>query len=259
MSRNTPLATLAKSSFPHRSGVEDRPDSNLLSALRDDDFALIAPYLVKESRVVGDLLYRPGDHIGQVYFPLGPSLISYLVTNDDGRDVETVMVGREGAVGGIVSSGHLPAYCLIVVKFGGEFLRATVSSIQAAKDQSMSFRRLFARYADCLMAQMFQSSACNAIHSIEQRTAKWILAAMDRTGDHTVPLTQQELASLMGVGRSYTSRIIQKFKIDGILETSRGALIVKDRDGLVACSCLCQRNLRTHFDAVLKGVYPETE
>lgn len=240
-------------------GARERPHSSLLSALRDEDFALIEPYLVKESRMSGDLLYRPGDNVAQVYFPLDASLVTYLVANTDGRDVETVLVGREGAVGGIVSSGHLPAYCLIMVKFGGPFLRATVSSIQAAKDQSMSFRQLFARYADCLMAQMFQSTACNAIHSIEQRTAKWIVAAMDRTGDHVLPLTHEELASLVGVGRSYASRVIQKFKADGILTTSRGSLIVDDRDALLARACRCQDSIKSHFDVVLRGVYPDPD
>lgn len=240
-------------------GTAERPHSNLLSALRDTDFALIEPYLVKETRETGDLLYKPGDNIAQVYFPLGPSLVSYLVSNVDGRDVETVLVGREGAVGGIVSSGNLPAYCMITVKFGGPFLKATVTCIQAAKDQSMSFRRLFTRYADCLMAQMFQSSACNAIHSIEQRTAKWILAAMDRTGNHVVPLTHEELASLMGVGRSYTSRVLQKFKAEGVLETSRGALTVVSREALVTRSCQCHDSIKAHFDVVLKGVYPDSD
>jgi Crp-like helix-turn-helix domain len=240
-------------------GERARPFSNLLSALRDDDFALIQPHLVLESKTSSELLYRPGDNVGMVYFPLGPSLVSYLVTNVDGRDVETVLVGREGAVGGIVSSGFLPAYCLIVVKFGGPFARATMSSIQAAKDGSPSLRKLFARYADCLMAQMFQTSACNAIHSIEQRTAKWILAAMDRTGDHVVPLTHEELASLMGVGRSYTSRVIQKFKADKVLVTSRGSLTIENREELERRSCQCNASIKRHFDVVLRGVYPEPD
>ncbi|MDX2258189.1 MAG: Crp/Fnr family transcriptional regulator [Hyphomicrobiaceae bacterium] len=240
-------------------GHRERPRSNLLAALRNDDFALIEPALALENRVTGDVLYRPGDDIAQVYFPLDASLVTYLVSNIDGRDVESVLVGREGAVGGIVSSGHLPAYCLIIVKFGGPFLKAPVASIQAAKDKSGSFRRLFARYADCLMAQVFQSSACNAIHTIEQRTAKWILATMDRTGADVIPLTHEELASLMGVGRSYTSRVIQKFKADGILTTQRGAITVTDKDALVAHACLCHDSVKSHFEIVLRGVYPEGE
>ncbi|MEF3366424.1 Crp/Fnr family transcriptional regulator [Methylocystis sp. 9N] len=234
-----------------------RPDSNLLQALRNEDFALIERFLMEEVRESEDVLYNPGDNIAKVYFPLGPSLVSYLVPNIEGRDVETVLVGREGAVGGIVSSGFLPAYCRIIVKYGGNFACATVSSIQAAKEQSISFRRLFARYADCLMAQMFQATACNAIHSIEQRSAKWLIAAIDRTGSDTVPLSQEQLASLLGVGRSYTSRVIQNLKADGVLETARGKLTVKNRDLLAAKACDCNESIKSHFEVVLRGVYPD--
>ncbi len=86
---------------------------------------------------------------------------------------------------------------------------------------------MFARYADCMLAQMFQSTACNAIHSIEQRTAKWIISAMERAdGDNVVPLTHEQFATLLGVGRSYASRVIQTFKAEGVLETRRGSILV---------------------------------
>ncbi|MCB1504881.1 MAG: Crp/Fnr family transcriptional regulator [Hyphomicrobiaceae bacterium] len=235
----------------------DRPPSNLLRALKEDDFRLIASGLSAEDRETGDLLYKPGDNVGKVYFPLGPSLVSYLVLTPHGKCVETILVGREGAVGGIVSSGFLPAYCLITVKYGGAFVTAPVAAIQDAKDRSATFRRLFTRYADCLMAQMFQATACNAVHSIEQRTAKWILAAMDRTGTRSVPMTHEQLATLMGVGRSYTSRVLQSFKTEGVLQTARGELIVKDEEALMKKSCDCNESVKAHFDSVLKGVYPD--
>ena len=104
---------------------------------------------------------------------------------------------------------------------------------------------------------MFQSTACNAIHTIEQRTAKWIVAAMERTGDHVVPLTHDQLASMLGVGRSYTSRVIQTFKADGILETQRGALLVRDQEALMSRSCRCNDSVKSHFDIVLRDVYPD--
>lgn len=233
--------------------------NNLLKALRPGDYALLAAHLEETEAPAGQLLYSPGDDVGTVYFPCGPSLASFLVCNEDGRDVETILVGREGAVGGIVSSGHLPAYCRIVVKFSGPFLRLPVRQLEAAKASSPSLRSLFARYADCLVAQILQSTACNAIHSIEQRTAKWILAAMDRTGEELVPLTHDELASMLGVGRSYTSRVIQTFKAEGILETRRGALMVRNRDALSARSCLCNESVKRHFEEVLRGVYPSEE
>jgi hypothetical protein len=155
------------------SGI-DRPDNNLLRRLNAGDFALIAPHLVPDEAEASELLYNPGDDVvDTVHFPCGPSLASYLVANEDGRDVETILVGREGAVGGIVSLGYLPAFTRITVKFGGPFARLPVGKLDAAKTTSVSLRNVFARYADCLLAQMFQSTACNAIHSIEQRTAKW--------------------------------------------------------------------------------------
>lgn len=233
-----------------------RPRNNLLERLSAGDYALIAPHLEPQERRSGDLLYNPGDDVDFAYFPVGPSLVAYLVTNEDGRDVEAVLTGREGAVGGIVSFGHLPAYCKITVKYTGAFVRMRVSVLNDAKAQSGSLNYLFARYADCLLAQIFQSTACNAIHSIEQRTAKWILAAMERTGNHEVPLTHEQLATMLGVGRSYTSRVLQTFKAQGVLETKRAALLVRDFDALKARSCLCNESVKAHFDAVLAGLYP---
>jgi CRP-like cAMP-binding protein len=111
-----------------------------------------------------------------------------------------------------------------------------------------------------MLAQVFQSTACNAIHSIEQRTAKWIISAMERTdGEEVVPLTHEQLSTLLGVGRSYTSRVIQTFKAEGILETRRGSILVRNPDGLRVRSCLCNEAVRTHFEEVLRGVYPDPE
>jgi DNA-binding MarR family transcriptional regulator len=238
----------------------DRPYNNLLRRLSAGDFALLEPHLVPEEAAANDLLYSPGDDVEIVHFPCGPSLAAFLVPNEDGRDVETILVGREGAVGGIVSEGFLPAYTRIAVKFGGPFVRLRVKNLEAAKTKSATLRNVFARYADCLLAQIFQSTACNAIHSIEQRTAKWILAAMERTdGDDSVPLTHEQLATLLGVGRSYASRVIQSFKAQGVIETRRGSILVRNRDGLKLRACLCNDAVKAHFEEVLRGVYPTEE
>ena len=240
-------------------GIE-RPFNNLLRRLSASDFALIAPHLAHEEAKANDLLYNPGDDVEIVHFPCGPSLVSYMVSNEDGRDVETILVGREGAVGGIVSEGYLPAYTRIMVKFGGPFVRLHVGTLDAAKIKSATLRNVFARYADCMLAQIFQSTACNAIHSIEQRTAKWIIAAMERTeGEDVVPLTHEQLATMLGVGRSYTSRVIQTFKAEGVLETRRGSILVRDREALRVRACLCNEAVKNHFEEVLRGVYSSEE
>ena len=114
----------------------DRPFNNLLRRLNAADFALIAPHLAEVDADAGDVLYSPGDDVEIVHFPCGPSLVSYLVPNEDGRDVETILIGREGAVGGIVSQGYLPAYTRIMVKFAGPFVRLPIGKLDAAKKQS---------------------------------------------------------------------------------------------------------------------------
>jgi hypothetical protein len=234
-----------------------RPFNNLLRRLSASDFALIAPHLTYEEAKANALLYNPGDDVEIAHFPCGPSLASFMVPNEDGRDVETILVGREGAVGGIVSEGYLPAYTRIVVKFGGPFVRLHVRKLNAAKVKSATLHNVFARYADCMLAEIFQSTACNAIHSIEQRTAKWIISAMERTGgDNVVPLTHEQLATLLGVGRSYTSRVIQTFKAEGVLETRRGSILVRNREALRMRACLCNESVKNHFEEVLRGVYP---
>src|SRR5260370_36132178 len=237
-----------------------RPYNNLLRRLSAADFALIAPHLAHEEAGANDLLYNPGDDVKTVHFPCGPSLATFLVANEDGRDVETILVGREGAVGGIVSEGFLPAYTRITVKFGGPFVCLPIKKLAAAKTQSKTLRNIFARYADCMLAQMFQSTACNAIHSIEQRTAKWSVSAIERAdGQNIVPLTHEQLATLLGVGRSYASRVIQIFKAEGVLETRRGSILVRNRGALQIRACLCNESVKNHFEEVLRGVYPSEE
>lgn len=234
-------------------------DNNLLRALRVDDWAILAPRLEDWSAPSGTVLHQPGDTVRFAFFPRGLSLISYLVVFEDGRAIETALVGREGAVGGIVSQGRLPAYSRAEVQRGGSFFRVNLHHLEEAKMRSLTLRYLFARYADCLMAQVFQSVACNATHTIEQRTAKWIMAAVERTGTDDLVLTQEQLAAMLGVGRSYLSRVIQDLRQREVIETRRGRIRVRDVDGLRALACECNDAVSRHFDEVLKGVYPAEE
>ena len=231
-------------------------ENNLLRALLPQDLKSLAPHLRAIQVEAGQVLYEPGDIVNYAYFPCGPTLISFVVPLADARVVETALIGREGAVGGIVSEGHLPAYCRAVVQFSGEMLRIESIKLERAKSASITLRLFFARYADSLLAQVFQAVACNATHTIEQRTAKWLLAALDRTGGQTIPLTQDQLASMLGVGRSYVARVLSGMKARGTLETSRGKLRIHKKDELETMACDCNELVRKHFDEVLMGVYP---
>lgn len=231
--------------------------NNLLKILKEDDKNLILPHLQEMTLERGAVLYEPGDDVRHAYFPCDRMLMSYRVLLDDGSGIETALIGREGAVGGIVSQGRLPAYCRAVVQFPGKALRIETLLLEEAKMASVTLRHLFARYADCLLAQVFQSVACNAAHTIEQRTAKWLIAAMDRTGDHVIPLSQEQLSEMLGVGRSYIARVIGGLKSRGVLETMRGRLLIHSINDLKALSCGCNDLVCHHFETVLSGVYPQ--
>lgn len=230
--------------------------NNLLSFLKPSDLELLRPHLRAFHTESNTILYDPGQSVQTVYFPCYRTLVSFLVSTEDGGAVESLLVGREGAVGGIVSQGSLPAFSKIAIQSGGDLLSLPVGVLDECKTHSRAIDSLFARYADCLMAQLFQSAACNAVHSIEQRTAKWIGAAIERSGSHEVPLTQERLAGMLGVGRSYISRVIGTFKEDGTLAVRRGHLVVRDEARLRSRACGCHEVVKAHFDVVLKGVYP---
>ncbi len=241
-----------------RQADDTRPFNNLLRVLDDRDYALIATDLFAAEKTAGDVLYHPGDNVEVVYFPCGARMVSFLIGGEDGRDVETVLIGREGAVGGIVSHGHLPAYSRVVVKVGGGFVCLPIADLEAAKEKSPALQQTFARYADCLLAQIFQATACNAIHSIEQRVAKWMIAAAERTGGDIVPFTHEGLAAMLGAGRSHTTRVLRDFKSRGLVETRRGSVLIYDLPALRRLACACNDLVKNHFNEVLRGVYPRT-
>jgi hypothetical protein len=237
-------------------GTVAEAGNNLLRALRPADLAILDPLLEPWIGRRGEVIYQPGDTVRFVHFPCASSMISYLVVLQNGMGVEAALVGREGAVGGIVSRGRLPAFARAEVQFPGPFLRMAIADLEEAKQRSATLGNLFARYADCMMGQIFQSVACNAAHSIEQRTAKWLLAAVERTGGPDIPLTQDQLAAMLGVGRSYISRVLRTFKQRNIVQIRRGLLGIRDLDVLRATACECNERVRDHFEEVLSGVYP---
>lgn len=232
-------------------------ESKLLAALSRDDFAQIQSHLQPLTLSAGEVLLEAGGQVEHTYFPRGPALVSFLVPMSKGHAVECAMIGREGAVGGIVSQGRIPAFARCSVLQGGEFFRISTDVLHQLKQDSPQMSHLLARYADCLIAQLFQTVACNASHSIEQRFAKWLAAALDRTGGEDIGLTQAQLGSLLGVGRSYVTRIVSRFKADSVIATRRGGIRVTDRERLKATSCVCNEQVARHFDTVLRGVYPD--
>jgi hypothetical protein len=229
----------------------------LLGKLVDADRRRLAPHMLVFDLKSGDTIHKAGEDVVDTWFPCGAAMAGFCVETNDGTDaVEVAVVGREGALGGIVSNGRLPAYATSQVRFGGRFLRIKTAALEQAKLESITLRHWFSRYSDCLLAQVFQTAACNATHTISQRTAKWLLAAAARTARNDFELTQDQLARLLGVGRTFVTRTLRAFRDAGMISTRRGFITIFDESALRRTSCGCTAAIDEHFDTVLHGIYP---
>lgn len=230
--------------------------NRLLAALRPADQELLEPHLTPVTLERGAVLFEPGDDVERCHFPASGTTASLVVALPDGQLAETATVGREGAIGGIVSLGHKPAFARGVVVVGGAALRIETERLEELKERSGGLRDALSRYADCLIAQILQSVACNALHALEPRLCRWLLTAQDRAGGATVPLTQEVLAELLGVQRTTVSAAARALQERGVIRTGRGRIEVLDRRALRAAACPCHAAVRAHFEAVLPGVHP---
>lgn len=227
----------------------------LLKALRPKDRALLAPHLELRECRRGDVLFEAGEDVSLISFPTGSSVAALVIAMRDGRTVEVATVGHEGAIGGVVSQGSLPAFSRAVVQIAGPILRLEAQQLQEAKAASASLRNLFTRYSDCLLAQVLQSVACNALHPIEERCARWILGLQDRLGSEVLPITHEQLADLLGVQRSYLTRTLKGLQQQELIQVRRGRIVVCNRAALEAKACECHGAVKQHFETVLGAVY----
>ncbi len=230
----------------------------LLEALDASDRALLAPHLERGKRARGMALFRAGEDVSHVTFPLHQTTVTLVSRMRDGRMVETATVGHEGAIGGVVSHGYLPAFSEAVVQVPGEVLRIDAVQLTRARAASPSLGDLFVRYADCLLAQVLQSVACNAVHPIEERCLRWLLTFQDRLGSPVLPVTQEMLAEMLGVRRTYLTGVIGSLQRRGLISVRRGQITILDRAKAEHAACECYGKVRDHFRSVLGAVYAES-
>ena len=198
----------------------------------------------------GSPVLRRGVDVAYSVFPFATTMVSMIVDLDDGRSVEVASIGREGAVGGIISCGNIPAFTRAEVIVAGPAVRVPMSALEEAKSSSPHLRNLFCRYSDYLLAQIMQTVACNSFHSIEARAARWLLTAHDRAGNR-LELTQEALSGLLGVQRTTVNAVARELQDEGLITTRRGIIAVHDRAGLERRSCECYDRVERFFGAIV--------
>jgi CRP-like cAMP-binding protein len=238
---------------------ETPPANQILKALPQAAFETLARSLERIQLQRGDTLFEPGDPVTHAHFPLESTVVALILPMRDGRTVEATTIGREGAVGGIVSLGSAPAFTRASVQIPGYAARVPLARLEAVKRAAPKLHDILSRYADCLTAQVFQSVGCATVHPLEARCARWLLMTHDRLQKADLPLTQEMLAEMFGVARTYVTRIAGALQARGAISYRRGVVRILRRSMLEETTCECYWLVRRHFDRVLPGLYPSVE
>jgi CRP-like cAMP-binding protein len=249
-------------SLTSRSGRHSAPPSaddanqsatrnRLLGALSAATRAALAPHLERVNLELGELLAEAGQPWSHLYFPEGAA-ISELKRMDDGRAVEVGTIGNEGLVGLPVFLGATTCETDTIAPIPGPVLRAPVDAMIAAAETLPDLLDLVHRYTQAYLIQVAQNVACNQLHGLEQRCARWLLLTHDRVGGADVmPLKHEYLARILGVHRPAVTLVVGAFQRRGLINYRRGRMHLADRTGLEAAACECYRIVRQRFDRLL--------
>jgi CRP-like cAMP-binding protein len=200
------------------------------------------------------VLYRPGEVLEQVYFPLD-CIISITVTMAEGRTVEAGAVGSREMVGLNAFMGdRVTTQTEYITQVPGSAVRVAADALLQEFDRVKEVRDVMLRFTQAYIAQLSQNAACNRIHQTEQRAARWLLESRDRLGTDELELSQEFLAEMVGVHRPFLNEVLGKLQDRGLLEIRRRSIRIADVGGLGAASCECFGVLREELDRLLASL-----
>lgn len=192
-------------------------------------------------------LYEPDVPISHVYFPVD-GVMSMLAQLDEGLLVEVATVGNEGMIGLPLFLGTDVTPGVAYSQVPGQAYKLPAEEFMRLLDEEPSLTAVLHRYTQALMVQISQGTACNRVHSNQQRCARWLLLSHDRVGRDEFKLTQEFLAQMLGVRRATVNEVAGRLQQQGMIEYSRGVIRVLDRPRLEAASCRCYRIIRDEYD-----------
>jgi CRP-like cAMP-binding protein len=225
----------------------------LLGSLPSSAYEEIRPGLEVVPLLGQHILQGPGEVAKYIYFP-GGGFISVVIVLEDGTMVEVATVGREGmaAVATLTPGRRFAANVQMMVQGESETCyRMSVDDYRGALARGGAFAELVGRFSDTFLAGVMQATGCNAMHSVVQRMAKWLLMAQDRMEAETFPLTQEFLAMMLGATRPTVTVVAGGLQKAGLISYKRGKVHVVNRAGLEVASCECYRATSAMFGSVI--------
>ncbi len=221
--------------------------NRLLDALPGEELERLGPDMEPVSLGLKEVLIEPDRPIGHVWFPVD-CVCSVVAAMADGRAVEVGTIGNEGMVGLPVFLGRDSVPLSFFCQVPGGAVRMRSETLRTEVTPGDKLHGLLRRFTEATFVFAAQSSACNRLHSVEQRCARWLLHTHDRVGADEFLLTQEFLAEMLGVRRASVSGAAKGLREAGVVSYSRGAIRVLDRTGLEARSCECYGIIRKEFD-----------
>jgi CRP-like cAMP-binding protein len=223
--------------------------NRLLSALGSEALERLASDMERVSLRRKDVLYEPGEHVRHVYFP-ETAIIVHVTLMQDGQSIESATVGREGVTSISAIFGVPTMPCQTMVAIDGEALKIAVEPFEQEVNRNADLRLVLNHYSHALLIHTMRSTACNGLHPLEQRCARWILTTIDRIDADRFAITHDFLACLLGATRPTVSLIVQRFEDEGYIRVQRGLITVPHRAGLESIVCECYDVIRAAFAEV---------
>ena len=229
-----------------RTNTEGKPVSNkLLLSIADSDYSSLRPHLEYVSLPNHLVLHEAGGKLEFVYFP-NRGLISLVVVMKDGKTAEAGIVGNEGFTGTLAAVGLNRSTLQAVVQITGNGFRVKVRALQNTLESAPRVQWMLSRYAAIRSMQVAQTAACNRLHDIEQRLARWLLMTQDRVDSGSLPITHDFLATMLGTDRPSVSLAAGVLQRKEIIEYTRGAVKIVNRKKLEHTACECYGVIRQY-------------
>jgi CRP-like cAMP-binding protein len=227
--------------------------NHLLAALPTAEYDRLAPHLERVPLPLGEVLYEPGEELKHAYFPT-TAIVSLHYVTESGASAETAGVGNEGVVGISLFMGGDSTPSSAVVQTAGHGYRLEAGRLKEEFKRGGLMQHLLLRYTQALITQVTQTAVCNRHHSVEQQLCRWLLLTLDRVSSKELVMTQELVASMLGVRREGVTEAAGKLKVDGLISYRRGHISVLKRDGLEARVCECYGVVKKEIGRLLSDV-----
>lgn len=234
--------------FPTSSSSSDGDGNNIhnkvLLGLPPKEAEMLIPKLEFVRLKVHHVLHEPGDTLKSAYFP-NSGLVSILSVFPDGKCVEVGLVGREGFIGLPLVAGFRTANTRAIIQIEASAFRIDADALAGILQQSRALDRRLQQFSQVLAMEVTQVAACNRLHEVNERLARWLLMSADRVESNCVPLTQEFLANMLGTRRSSVTVAAGMLEKAGLIANSRGRVDIIDRKRLEEAACDCYQMMRT--------------